>query len=390
MKVVFFSNFLNHHQLPFCLEMKKKLGDNFKFVATEQIPEERLSLGYDDMNSTYDFVVRSYENEEDAYRLGKESDVVIIGSAPTKYIKERLKQGKLTFRYSERIFKSGFNLIKWLALIKNYTMLERKNVYLLCSSAYSAGDFNLAGAYIKRCFKWGYFPKVYEYDIDWLLERKSKNKVVEILWCGRLIDWKHPEYVIEVAKRLKKDKIKFSIKVVGNGELMDSLNDSIISNKLQKEVKLLGAVNNKDVRDYMEKADIYLFTSDYGEGWGAVLNESMNSGCAVVASHAIGSVPFLIKNYENGLIYNNESIDDLYEKTKELIINENKRKIIAKNAYLTIRNIWNAKVACEHLLKLIDNLQKNTKTNILKNGPCSMAENIRQSKMYDFVVGKKK
>ena len=288
MKVTFFSNFLNHHQLPFCLEMQKKLGANFKFVATEPIPEERLSLGYDDMNSTYDFVIRSYEDEEEAYRLGKESDVVIIGSAPTKYIKERLKQQKLTFRYSERIFKNGFNLRTWLSLIKNFTILERKNVYLLCSSAYSAGDFNIAGSYINRCFKWGYFPKTYEYDIDELLTKKEKNKIVEILWCGRLIDWKHPEYLIEVAKKLKKDKIKFNIKVVGNGELMGSLNDSVIKNKLQKEVKLLGSVNNKEVRSYMEKADIYLFTSDFGEGWGAVLNEAMNSGCAVVASHAIG------------------------------------------------------------------------------------------------------
>ena len=389
MKVTFFSNFLNHHQLPFCLEMQKKLGNNFKFVATEQIPEERLSLGYDDMNSAYDFVVRSYEDEQEAYRLGKTSDVVKIGSAPTEYIKDRLKHKKLTFRYSERIFKEGFNFRKWLSLIKHFSILERKNVYLLCSSAYSAGDFNLAGAYINRCFKWGYFPKTYEYDIDQLLEKKSKNKVVEILWCGRLIDWKHPEYVIEVAKRLKKDKIKFSIKVVGNGELMDSLNASIISNELQKEVKLLGSVNNKEVRSYMEKADIYLFTSDYGEGWGAVLNEAMNSGCAVVASHAIGAVPFLIENNKNGLVYNNDLIDDLYEKTKELIVNEKKRKKISKNAYLTISNNWNAKIACENLLKLIDNLQKNQKVNDIKCGPCSFAQNIKQNKMYDYVTRKK-
>ena len=31
----------------------------------------------------------------------------------------------------------------------------------------------------------------------------------------------------------------------------------------------------------------------------------MNSACAVVANSAIGSVPFLIKNKENGLIYEN-------------------------------------------------------------------------------------
>lgn len=390
MKITFFSNYLNHHQLPFCLEMQKKLGDNFKFVATRQIPKERLSLGYDDMNTAYDFVVRSYENEEEAYRLGKESDVVIIGSADVKYIKARLKNKKLTFRYSERIFKKGFNFKTWLSLIKCFTLLERKNVYLLCSSAYSAGDFNSAGAYINRCFKWGYFPKAYEYNVDELIEKKSKNKVVEILWCGRLIDWKHPEYVIEVAKRLKNDKIKFNIKVVGNGELMDSLNSSIINNKLEKEVKLLGSVNNKEVRTYMEKADIYLFTSDYNEGWGAVLNESMNSGCAVVASHAIGSVPFLIKNDENGLIYNNESIDDLYEKTKELILNKIKRKKIAKNAYLTIYNNWNAKVACERLIALMQHLEHNSNINIFKDGPCSLAKNISGKKMYDYIMVKNK
>ena len=113
MKVTFFSNFLNHHQLPFCLEMQKKLGDNFKFVATEEIPSDRIKLGYDDMNCLYDFVVRSYENEQEAYSLGLKSDVVIIGSAPTKYIEERIKNKKLTFRYSERIHKDGFK-------IKNY------------------------------------------------------------------------------------------------------------------------------------------------------------------------------------------------------------------------------------------------------------------------------
>lgn len=85
MKITFFSNFLNHHQLPFCLEMNKKANVEFRFVATEAIPEERLKLGYENMNSSYDFVIRAYESEEEYQRalaLAYESDVVIIGSAP--------------------------------------------------------------------------------------------------------------------------------------------------------------------------------------------------------------------------------------------------------------------------------------------------------------------
>ena len=53
----------------------------------------------------------------------------------------------------------------------------------------------------------------------------------------------------------------------------------------------------------MEQADVFLFTSNYLEGWGAVLNEAMNSACAVVAGHGIGAVPFLLKHGKNGLVY---------------------------------------------------------------------------------------
>ena len=77
MKVTFYSNFLNHHQLPFCESMLNLIGDNFKFVATEKIPEERIKLGYEDMNSLYSFVLRAYENIQEAIDLCRESDVII-------------------------------------------------------------------------------------------------------------------------------------------------------------------------------------------------------------------------------------------------------------------------------------------------------------------------
>ena len=57
MKITFFSNFLNHHQLPFCKEMYKCIGEDFKFVATEPVPEERLNMGYHDMSTQYPFAL---------------------------------------------------------------------------------------------------------------------------------------------------------------------------------------------------------------------------------------------------------------------------------------------------------------------------------------------
>ena len=84
MKVAFFSNFLTHHQLPFCLELYKYLGKNFRFIATEAIAEEQKSLGYQDLNQQM-FVVRAYEDAQqysEALNWANEADVVIFGSAP--------------------------------------------------------------------------------------------------------------------------------------------------------------------------------------------------------------------------------------------------------------------------------------------------------------------
>ena len=90
MKVSFFSNFLNHHQLPFCREMFRLLGGDFLFIATEKIPQDRLELGYEDMNHKDSYVIRSYESVEQkkkALKAGINSDVVIIGSAPIFLLK---------------------------------------------------------------------------------------------------------------------------------------------------------------------------------------------------------------------------------------------------------------------------------------------------------------
>ncbi len=377
MKITFFSNFLNHHQLYFCNEMIKILGDDFKFVATQTIPNDRKLLGYEDMNKKYDFVVRAYEDEKIAYNLALNSDVVIIGSASNKYIKNRLKQKKLVFRYSERVFKKGFRLKTFLSLLLKRTLIERNNTYLLCASAYAANDFNIAYAYKNKTYKWGYFPETKEYsNIDDIIGRKKKNS---ILWVGRFLEWKHPEVVIEIAKKLKDDKYEFIINMIGIGEIYYQINDLIIKNNLEKNVKLLGSMNPSEVRKYMEESQIFLFTSDKGEGWGAVLNEAMNSACAVIASHEIGSVPFLIKNGENGIIYENGETYDLYNKVRKILNNDKYLKCIEKKAYNTIIDLWNSKIAANRLVEMSKCLLKSEEFDKYKDGPCSKAYKLKDN-----------
>lgn len=379
MTLTFFSNYMNHHQRPLCDALYQNLGSNFYFVATEEMSEKRKQLGYDNLENDRPYVIKTYDpqdakkNIKFAQRLVEESDVIIFGSAPEEYLEQRLRQDKLTFRYHERYFKEGrWRILDPRVFISHYKKdfrYRKKNLFMLCASAYTAPDCRFIHCYRNKAFKWGYFPPVKQYDsIEEMIERKHP---VSILWVARFIKLKHPEAPLYVAKQLKKAGYSFEMNLIGRGELEDQIKETIRKEDLQDQVKLLGAMSPEAVREHMERSEIFLFTSDRNEGWGAVLNESMNSGCAVVANRAIGSVPFLLKDGENGMIYNGR-IDDLYKKVKFLLDNDEKRKRMSVVAYQTLAKTWNAEVAVERLFALIEKLKKGEKTSFA-DGPCSMA-----------------
>jgi glycosyltransferase involved in cell wall biosynthesis len=213
---------------------------------------------------------------------------------------------------------------------------------------------------------------VKEHDLEKLMKMK-RHIVPKILWAGRFLDWKHPDDAIKVASMLKTSGYSFQIEIIGTGNMKDTLEKLIEEYDLSDHVKLLGSMSPEQVREHMESANIYLFTSDFNEGWGAVLNESMNSGCAVVASHAIGSVPFLLENKKNGLIYKSGDIQQLYECVTMLLNDREYSERLSVEAYNTLKQTWNAKNASNRLIKLSESLLSGKKIEY-EDGPCSRAE----------------
>jgi len=102
-----------------------------------------------------------------------------------------------------------------------------------------------------------------------------------------------------------------------------------------------------------------------------VLNESMNSGCAVVASRAIGAVPFLVEDNGNGMIYPSCNVDALFGKVKTLLEDPDQQRKLGAAAYETMTEVWNGEVAAQRLCRLIEELLQNGKPNLYKTGPCS-------------------
>lgn len=370
--IVFVSNYYNHHQAPFSEAMYRLTGGNYRFIATKEIGEERLKLGYERCAAS--FVMQYSECPDECQKYIDEADVVIFGSAPHSLFKNRLKSRKLTFAYSERIYKRESTTWKVpFRAIKYYFAFGRyKSLFLLCAGAYAASDYAKTGTFIGRTYKWGYFPEVKRFeDIE---KHMREKRPASLLWAARMIDWKHPELPVLVAKRLKDDGYSFTLDIIGNGNMEETVRQMIVDNNLSDCVHVLGGMKPAQVREHMEKSQIFLFTSDRNEGWGAVLNESMNSGCAVIANRAIGSVPYLLRHGENGLIYETE--EELYNYTKLLLDDSEKAKELGKEAYQAMIDLWNADVAAERLLMLIGSLTAGDQADLFADGPCSYDDGI--------------
>ncbi|MBQ3889958.1 MAG: glycosyltransferase family 4 protein [Lachnospiraceae bacterium] len=370
MQITFVSNYINHHQIPVSNELYKLANGSYTFIQTEPMEEERVKLGWDAGAKDLPYVKLYYEDKEACDKLILESDCVIFGGTEKEeIILPRLLKNRFTIRYSERLYKSGrWKFISPRGLIKKYkdhVRFNKNDVYLLCSGAYVKGDFNLIHAYPNKMLKYGYFPEFIEYSD--LHELRKDEKTLEILWASRFIDWKHPEVPVRLAQMIKESGLNAHVTMIGNGEYFETTKES--ASGLESIIDFVGAKTPTEVREYMRKADFFLLTSDHKEGWGAVINEAMNSGCVTIASQETGAAPYLIKSGVNGYMVRACHTGDIFKIISDLSNDRGRRLTIGNNAYSTIQNLWSPKVAAKRLYEFI--LDKDI--NRYSEGPLSRA-----------------
>lgn len=388
MKITFVSNYINHHQIPLSNALYQALGEDYKFIQMEPMEEERIRMGWGMDAGALRYVLFGYENPNRCRQRIMDSDVVIWGGYEDEtFLKPRLEAGKPVIRYSERLYKTGqWKAISPRGLWKKYhdhTKYRKSPVYLLCAGAYVSSDFHIVRAYPGKMLKWGYFPETKHYDVNRLMAEKqgAKREKKEILWAARFIDWKHPEMVVKLAEHLALQRDDFHITMIGGGELEPAIRERIAEKGLGDVITLAGFLPPVEVRRHMEKADIYLITSDRNEGWGAVANEAMNSGCAVVSNHMIGAAPYLIQQGENGFLYSDGSLKELQKEVELLLSDDVFREKIGRAAYDTITGEWNAEVAAERLLSIAEDVLQGKYVGYKwQSGPGSEAEVRKERK----------
>ena len=381
MTFTFVSNYINHHQIPLCDALYERLGRGFAFIQTMPMEAERVEMGWGVAENEIPYVMCLYEDEYECLKRIMESDVVLFGwTGREDIVMPRLQSGKTTLRVSERLYREGqWKAVSPRGLIAKYRehiRYRKENVCMLCAGAYAASDFHLIGAYPDKLFKWGYFTKLRTYGDGAFAAMKPKEGPLQIVWAGRFIPLKHPEYAVRLGAALQKNGHAFRIHMLGGGEMEAALKQEIRREGLSESFVFYGYTGPEQVRDVMEKCHIHLFTSNHLEGWGAVVNEGMNSGCVEVVDARVGAAPFLIRHGENGLLYQSGSYDEMEALVFDLFENWEARRAMGRAAYETIRDMWNAEHAAAALLQFSDR-RRQGKIVPEKEGPLSPAPVIK-------------
>ena len=255
-------------------------------------------------------------------------------------------------RYAERLLKRGdwwrFAPPKRYRTWKRFGKYAGRDMSVLCSSAFTARDLFMFGFPVEKCLKWGYFPQVELYSIE--------MRMREHPWDGslcsvqRLIPYKRVDMQVRMVAALKERGLDARLAIAGDGPEKAGLEALARELGVDDRVTFAGQLDPDGVKALMRSNDVFLATSNRKEGWGATVNEAMAAGCVVVASDEIGSAPFLIRDGENGLLFDSGDEADLASKVCQALGDEGASLRLQASAVAAIANEWGAENAAKRLV----------------------------------------
>lgn len=159
-----------------------------------------------------------------------------------------------------------------------------------------------------------------------LFKRKHRLDKKTILFVGRIHESKGLQYLVQAIK-----DIDCKLLIVGKDA---GFKNKIISitKKLGISEKIIfaGGLSDNDLITSYYSSDVFVLFSEW-EGFGITVIEAMASGKPVIVSNR-GSLPYLVKNNDNGFVVKYPSIKKLELKIKELLSKKKERGRIGKKA----------------------------------------------------------
>lgn len=161
-------------------------------------------------------------------------------------------------------------------------------------------------------------------------ELNIENKFV-IGHVGRFMKQKNHEFLIEVFQKVYLENKDSVLILIGDGPLEDKVKTKVKELGLENVVLFLGT--KKNVNDYMQAMDIFVFPSLY-EGLGMVVVEAQCSGMQCIVSNEVPKDVELTNNVSFLSLKSSEKWkNEILNYTKKILDRANQEKFIIENGY---------------------------------------------------------
>jgi glycosyltransferase involved in cell wall biosynthesis len=171
-----------------------------------------------------------------------------------------------------------------------------------------------------------------------------------------MLGLKRVDTLIRAFPQLLRERSEASLTLVGYGPERKSLLELAERLLQPTSFRFLSPMPAAEIPLLMGQHHVYVLPSNGSEGWGAVVNEAMAEGCAVIASKAAGSAKTMIRDHENGLLFAPGDWKRLGDLLCEVGRNEAFRVQLAEQGQRTIVECWSPEVAAERFLSVCEAL----------------------------------
>jgi glycosyltransferase involved in cell wall biosynthesis len=190
--------------------------------------------------------------------------------------------------------------------------------------------FNITNSDEKICA----IPNPSSYD-DFISEDELEEKNKELLFVGRISEGhKRISYIIKAWNEIehRDDFSDWKLTIVGDGPDLDIEKDYA----RQYQCKRIHFKGHQNPLQYYKRSAIFLMTSE-NEGWGMTLVEAQQNGCVPVVMNSFASVHEIIQNDVNGLIVENDNIQEYVVALASLMSDDAYRLKLARKGLETCR-----------------------------------------------------
>lgn len=304
MNIIFWQNSMSIHQLPYIAKLMDVEGvDSVTFVSGTDISASRKAMGWK---------IPQIKGLDQCHIILKPDDNQ-IESLLSDNIKNsvHLFSGIRGFAFVFKAFKASlkYDLTRGLVVEKPNTYYRghangkplwlHRLAFMLRDAQYSkyiqyvfAMGEDAVQYYKRLCTDWKVFPFAYCTETPEDENSNNSSTTLSCLFIGNLTCRKSVSTILTSYTLLSPTILaKVRLRIIGNGPEMEILTKKVKNSGLTNVV-FKGAIANDKIGYELAHSDVLILPSIY-DGWGAVVNEALSSGCYAIVSDKCGAKELL-------------------------------------------------------------------------------------------------